>query len=221
MSKIIARPWVVLLAAGASRRFGGPKLLACIDRESMLRRAARCAVAIAPAGCIVVLGARAERVRKELSGLPLQVVVNRHWRRGLSASLAAGIRALPASARAALVVLADQAALGPGDLALVAAAWRARPASIVASRAGGILGPPAVFPRRLFRELRRLRGDQGARALLRDPARRVVGMELPQSAIDIDTAAEAMRLRSATVRSRKPRSTRASPARRPRSSGAT
>jgi molybdenum cofactor cytidylyltransferase len=218
---MIARPWVVLLAAGASRRFGGPKLLARIGRESLLRRAARSAVAIAPAGCVVVLGARADRLRTQLSGLAVQVVVNRRWRRGLSASLAAGIAALPADAKAALVVLADQAALGPGDLALAAAAWRKRPASIVASLSGGALGPPAVFPRRLFRELRGLRGDQGARALLRDPARRVIGIELPRAAIDVDTAADAARLRIAKARSRTPRSARSSRARRPRSSGAT
>ena len=40
----------------------------------------------------------------------------------------AGIDALPRSARAALVFLADQAALGPADLALLAAVSRARPA---------------------------------------------------------------------------------------------
>ena len=153
--------------------------------------------------------------------MPARVVVNRAWRRGLSSSLAAGIEALPRTARAALVVLADQVALGAGDLALVAAAWRARPRSIVATLAGGVLGPPAVFPRRLFGELRRLRGDQGARELLRDPARSVVGIELPRAALDVDTAADAQRLRNGTARGRTPRSARSSRARPPRSSGGT
>lgn len=218
---MIARPWVVLLAAGGSRRFGAPKQLARIGGEPMLRRAVRSAVAIAPAGCVVVLGAQAGRLRQELSGLPAHVVVNRAWRRGLASSLAAGISALPRTARAALIVLADQASLGPGDLALVAAAWQARPRSIVASLAGGILGPPALFPRRLFPELRRLHGDQGARDLLRDPARSVVGIELPRAALDVDTPADAARVRNRTARGRTPRSARSSRARRPRSSGGT
>ena len=187
----------------------------------MLRRAVRSAVAIAPAGCVVVLGAQAERLRQEFADMTARAVVNRAWRRGLSSSLAAGIDALPRTAKAALVVLADQASLGPGDLALVAAAWRARPGSIVASLAGGVLGPPAVFPRRLFAELCHLRGDQGARDMLRDPARSVVGIELPRAALDVDTAADAARFRNRTGRGRTPRSARSSRARRPRSSGGT
>jgi molybdenum cofactor cytidylyltransferase len=218
---MIARLWVVLLAAGGSRRFGGPKLLARIGSESMLRRAARSAVAIEPAGCVVVLGAQADRFRQELKGMPARVVVNGAWRRGLSSSLVAGIDALPPTARAALVVLADQASLGPGDLALVAAAWRARPGSIVASLADGVLGPPAVFPRRLFAELCRLRGDRGARDLVRDPARPVVGIELPRAALDVDTAADAARFRNRTARARTPQPARSFRSRRPRSSGGT
>jgi molybdenum cofactor cytidylyltransferase len=218
---MIARPWVVLLAAGRSQRFGGPKQLARIGHDSMLRRAVRCAIAIAPAGCVVVLGARAERLEKELAGLPARAVVNRNWRRELATSLSVGIGALPRSATAALVMLADQSSLGPGDLALLVAAWRKQPASIVATWAGGVLGPPAVFPRRLFAELRRLRGDKGARDLLRDPGRRTVGVELPRAAFDIDSPADAARVRNSIARARTPRSAQSSRARRPRSSGGT
>jgi CTP:molybdopterin cytidylyltransferase MocA len=216
-----AGPWGVLRAAGGARRYGRPKQLARIGGESLLRRAARVAVAIEPPGCVVVLGARAARLAPELAGMPVQVIVNRGWRRGMSSSLAAGIAALPPGARAALVFLADQVALGPGDLALVAATSRARPRSVVASCAGGVLGPPAVFPRRLFSELRGLRGDRGARALLRAPGRAVIAVELPRAAIDVDTAADAARIRRGTARDRNPRSARSSRARRPRSSGAT
>ena len=112
--------------------------------------------------------------------------MNRKWRQGLASSLVAGIDALPRTARAALVLLADQAAVGPADLALLAAASRARPRTIVATRAGGVLGPPAVLPRSVFRAVRRLRGDAGARELLRDPARSVVAVELPHAAFDVD-----------------------------------
>jgi molybdenum cofactor cytidylyltransferase len=218
---MIARPWVVLLAAGGARRFGGPKQLARIGRETLLRRAARVALAGGTAGCVVVLGAHAARLRRELSDLPVRVVVNRKWRRGLAGSLVAGIDALPRSARGALVVLADQAALGPADLALLTAASQARPGAIVATLAGGVLGPPAVLPRGLFRAVRRLRGDQGARELLRDPARRVVAVELPMAAMDVDRPADVGRLRLARVRARMPRSGGSSASRRPRSSRGT
>jgi CTP:molybdopterin cytidylyltransferase MocA len=192
---MIPRPWVVVLAAGGSRRFGSAKLLAQIGKESLLRRAARAALATEPPGCVVVLGADSSRLRRELSGLPVRAVVNRRWRRGLSSSLAAGIDALPRSARAALVFLADQGALGPGDLALASAAWQNDPTRIVASLADGVLGPPAVFPRKVFAALRRLRGDQGAREIVRDPARAVVGIELQRASVDVDRRGDLTKIR--------------------------
>lgn len=183
---MIARPWVVLLAAGASRRFGSPKQLARVEGQTLLRRMARTALAARPAGCVVVLGARAERLRRELAGLDVRVVVNVRWRAGLSRSLAAGVAALPPDARAALVLLADQAAIGPADLELLRACWRRDPRRIVAACARDRLGPPAILPRAVFPALRRLQGDAGAQDLLRDPARRAVGIEMPGAAIDID-----------------------------------
>ena len=221
MRPMIARPWALLLAAGASRRFGSPKQLARIGGESLLRRMARVAVASGPAGCIVVLGASASRLKRELRDLPVSIVVNRRWRQGLSGSLATGIAALPSSARAVLVLLVDQAAIGPADLELLAAAWRKAPRSIVAARADGVLGPPAILPRHLFRALRGLRGDQGARELLRDPSRRVIGFDLPGAAADVDRPADLARIKRAKARPRAPKSARSSRVRRPRSSGAT
>lgn len=183
---MILRPWVVLLAAGGSRRFGGPKLLARLQRETLLRRAARAAVGCRPAGCVVVLGAHAQRLQRELRGLPVEVVVNQRWRAGLSGSLRAGIGALPQDARAVLVFLADQAAIGPAELELLIAAWRRAPRAIVAARAGEVRGPPAILPCSTFGALRRLRGDTGARKLLVEPGRRVIEVEIPGAARDVD-----------------------------------
>jgi len=197
MRSIILRPWVVLLAAGASRRFGRPKQLARVGGESLLRRMARVALASDPAGCVVVLGARAELLRRELHGLPLTVVVNPGWRSGSSGSLVAGLCALPGNARAALVLLADQAAVEPADLASVVAAWCANPRSPAAVRAGCGFAPPAVLPRRLFPLVKRLRGNRGARDLLRNPAYRTVGVSLPAAAIDVDRPADVAQLASA------------------------
>jgi molybdenum cofactor cytidylyltransferase len=197
MRAMILPPWVLLLAAGGSRRFGSPKLLARFDGESLLRRSARVALGCRAAGCLVVLGANATRLKRELRGLPVDIVVNRHWRRGLSASLRAGIAALPATAPAALVMLADQASLGPADLELLVAAWQRRPRAIVVARAGAVIGPPAIFPRRCFRDLRRLRGDTGAKPLLRDPSRVVIEIDIPNATEDIDRPAD--RLKRSTM----------------------
>lgn len=187
---MILRPWVVLLAAGASRRFGGPKLLARVGGETLLRRSARVALACRPAGVVVVLGARAIRMQRELCGLPLQIVINRRWRSGMASSLRSAIRALPTNAPAALVLLADQVAIGPADLALLIAAWQRQPRAIVTARADAIRCPPAVLPRHAFPALCRLWGDTGARKILADPERSVIEFEMPRAALDIDRPAD-------------------------------
>jgi len=191
---MILRPWVIVLAAGGSRRFGGPKLLARIGGETLLRRALRSALGCRPAGCVVVLGARADRLRRELHAWPVRTAVNRRWRSGLAGSIRAGIAALPRAAPAALLLLADQVAIGPAELELLIAAWRRAPRAIVASRSGAVTGPPALFPRRAFADLKRLRGDSGARRLLADPRQRVIVVELPGAACDVDRPAELRRL---------------------------
>jgi CTP:molybdopterin cytidylyltransferase MocA len=199
MRAMILRPWVVVLAAGGSRRFGSPKLLARLGGETLLNRAVRAALGARPAGCVVVLGARADELKRRLRAWPVRIVVNRRWRSGLSSSLRAGIAALPRQAPAALVLLADQVAVGPAELELLLAAWRRAPRAIAASRWGEVLGPPAVFPRLVFADLRRLRGDAGAKTLLADPRRAVTGVALPGAAHDVDRPADLRRLRAATV----------------------
>jgi molybdenum cofactor cytidylyltransferase len=196
---MIPRPRILLLAAGGSRRFGGPKLLARRDGESLLRRAARVALGCRSAGCTVVLGACAIRLERELRGLAVDVIVNRAWRTGLSSSLRAGIAAMPASIPGVLVMLADQIGVGPADLELLMAAWKRDPRAIVAARAGAVLGPPVILPRSAFRAVRRLHGDTGAKALLSDPARPVIEIGITSAEFDVDTPADLARWRRDAV----------------------
>jgi CTP:molybdopterin cytidylyltransferase MocA len=46
---------------------------------------------------------------------------------------------------------------------------------------------PAIFPRWCFTELRELRGDRGARAILERHAQRLAHVQMPNAAIDLDT----------------------------------
>jgi CTP:molybdopterin cytidylyltransferase MocA len=185
----------VLLAAGGSRRFGKPKQLARHRGRPLLMRAieaARDALPCAP--LIVVLGADAVRLMlvARRSQCDARVVRNPSWKYGMATSLQAGFAAVPRSARAALVLLVDQPRVGAATLRRLVVAWRRRPALPAAARYAGHAGVPAVLPRRQWRTLRSLRGDEGARALLRD--RRVTLVDMPEAALDIDTPADLLEL---------------------------
>jgi molybdenum cofactor cytidylyltransferase len=180
-------PHVLVLAAGAARRFGSPKQLARMGGESLLQQAVARATGIAGQSVSVVLGAHAAAIVPLLRHSAANVVINRGWEEGLASSLRAGVAALPAGTEAVLVTLADQVAVTGFDLNRLIAAWRQQPDWIVAASYGGGTGVPAIFPSHAFPALLELRGDVGARPVLHSMAGRCVRVPMPNAAIDIDT----------------------------------
>lgn len=186
----------VLLAAGQSRRMGGPnKLLAELEGEPLVRRAAAAALASGVASVTAVVGHQAAAVRRALVGLPIAFVDNPDYADGLSTSLRAGIAALPEGAEAAMVCLADMPGVTAPVIARLIAAFREREgAAIVVPTAGGKRGNPVLWSRHFFPALTAIAGDVGARHLIGENRDAVVEVEVgPAAALDLDTP-EAMRL---------------------------
>jgi CTP:molybdopterin cytidylyltransferase MocA len=182
-----ARHGVVLLAAGGSRRLGQPKQLVQMAGETLVHRAARLALATAPADAVLVLGAHAEAVLAGVATLALRPVQCADWERGMGTSLRAGLAALSPACQGALVLLCDQPDLDATHLQALVQAWRRDPSRAAASAYAGVLGVPALLPRAWFPELAALGGDRGARDLLRQRARDVQAVACFPLARDIDT----------------------------------
>ena len=180
----------VILAAGASRRYGSPKQLARYRGETLVARSVRLAREAGAEAVCVVLGYRADLMRRALqqggaARVRTSTIRNPRWRDGMGRSLAGGVGALDRRARAVLVCLADQPLLESRDLSALVMAWRASPRSIVASRYAGKTGVPAIFPRAHFRALKSLSGDRGAQELLAS-SHDVISVPMPLAAVDID-----------------------------------
>ncbi|HWM66689.1 MAG TPA: nucleotidyltransferase family protein [Steroidobacteraceae bacterium] len=177
----------IVLAAGASTRFGSAKQLARVAGRPLLHTAVARAAEVAGSAVTIVLGARAAELTPLLTHSQASVVINREWREGMASSIRAGVARLPATCTAALLMLVDQAAVTAEDLKRLVSAWRRQPEYIVAARYGMTTGVPAIFPRSAFSDLAALRGDVGARVLLQRNPDRVVRVPMPSAAIDIDT----------------------------------
>ncbi len=188
--------YAVLLAAGASTRFGSPKQLVRVAGRPLLHAAVTRAAEVTGNALIVVLGAGAAELAPLLRHSPGSVVINHDWREGLASSIRAGVARLPPACTGVLLLLADQAAVTTDDLKRLAGTWRKQPQYIVAALYAGTTGVPAIFPRNMFRELAELRGDTGARALLRRSADRVVRVPMPSAALDIDTPEDLLALQA-------------------------
>ena len=161
---------IAILAAGHSARLGQPKQLVQWHGTSLLQRAVDTASS-ETSQVLLTLGADADALWRTLRKPPeLQRIDVPDHLDGLSASMRAAVayaESDPAVDRL-LVMLVDQYAVDVEWLRSLLAMADAHPQRMVASRYDGVRGVPAVFPRSAFAELAALRGDQGARALLRD-----------------------------------------------------
>jgi CTP:molybdopterin cytidylyltransferase MocA len=140
--------WAVVLAAGASSRFGTPKQRLLV--EPVLERVRASGVE----GVVVVTGAHEVESSAQTVRCP-------DWRRGPGASLRCGLAALPADAEAAVVVLADGPDLRPEAIDRVVARWRESGAPAVAATYGGIRLHPVLLARDAWPQV----PDDGARTL--------------------------------------------------------
>jgi molybdenum cofactor cytidylyltransferase len=186
----------VILAAGCSSRMGRPKQLLPLRGRCLLQRVLDEAIASRLDELLLVLGHRAEEIRQALrlpGGARVRSVVNADWARGQSTSLRLALRSTAPTAAAAAVLLADQPGVGAALIDRVAGAFldaglpAARP---VYSGADGsrVPGHPVFLARRIWSEVDKLDGDEGARALL--TARPDWLLEVPvegEPPTDIDT----------------------------------
>lgn len=175
----------LVLAAGASRRLGQPKQLLPIGGEPLVRRIAQRALAACDVACVVV-GAGADEVIAALGELAVAFTHAPDWREGMGASLRRGVAWATAAGHDAVAVLTcDQPRLTIEHVRRLVEHHRAT-GGVVASRYAGTIGVPAVFPRWRFADLLALRGDRGARSLVRsDPD--ALALDWPDGEFDLDT----------------------------------
>ena len=137
----------VVLAAGASTRFGAPK------QRLLLPAVLEGVRAAGLDEVVVVLGAHEATVGA-------RTVVCPDWERGPGASLRCGLAAVGPAVEAAVVVLADGPELSPAAVQRVVAAWRRSGEPVVAASYGGVRGHPLVLARAVWGDI----PDEGLRA---------------------------------------------------------
>ena len=160
---------IILLAAGASSRFGSPKQLIDWRGKPLVRHVAELALASGCGLVRVVVGAFSEQVRRALAGLPVEIVENPEWQEGQAASVRTGTRELPTDIGAALFLLVDQPQV-PVELLQGLFDLHAQTlAPLTAPQCQGRRANPALFDRVTFPDLLALKGDIGGRALFASP----------------------------------------------------
>lgn len=192
----------LVLAAGASSRFGRPKALLTLSQQpgqnlTLLACAIRQARLLS-SDVRVVCGAWYPLVRFRCSAQPSRWVYVKDWEMGMAASLAAGIRSLGPRAKGVFVLVADQPLLHRQALKDFGEAARCFPEQPVAANYGKRPGVPAYLPRRLWADVLALKGDRGAGRILAE--NNAARLDIPGVHDDIDTPEDWAKIRAAVSR---------------------
>ena len=168
----------LVLAAGAGRRFGGPKALVEIKGQLLVDRAVRM---LRDGGCdevVVVLGASADVVvaRAQLDDVYLSI--SKEWERGQGASLTTGLADVAATdAEAVVVALVDQPWVGAEAVRRLRQAAESGAIAAVATYDGQPRNP-VLLARSIWTAVAQSAvGDVGARAWLRANPDQVVAVD--------------------------------------------
>jgi molybdenum cofactor cytidylyltransferase len=196
-----ARVSAVILAAGSSTRMGKAKQLLPLGDSTVLERTIANVRGAEVNEVVLVLGASAEAIRRQLpiallKGLKL--VVNEEYQDGMSTSLRAGISALDHRSEAALIILGDQPFIRAQTMDEVLRAYRRNHAQIVIPSFQGSRGNPVLLDRSVFSEVMALEGDIGCRAIFGNHLEGIAKVEVEDEGIllDIDGPDDYDRLRA-------------------------
>jgi molybdenum cofactor cytidylyltransferase len=184
-----ARIAVIVLAAGAARRFGSQKLLAPLDGRPVLQHVLDALATAGVLGPVVVVGGAAAALRAGIDWRAATLVENPNPARGLASSLHVGWSAALADpgVDAAIVVLGDQPRLRPGVLLDLLAAPLDPDRPIVAPRyAGGGGRNPVRIERSAEALVQAASGDRGLGPLIDGHPELVRTIRAPGSNPDVD-----------------------------------
>lgn len=190
----------IILAAGASKRFGQPKQLLRLKDKYLIEWVLEAALNSRLSKIVLVLGHSHQQIQqalgKKLQHPKLHTKICPHYKQGQSESLRTGLASVKDDFAAAIFLLGDQPLLDSATInTLLEKFWSAEEDICVPTYQGKRKNP-AVFGRRFYQHLMQIKGDIGARQLIDANPDQVLKVEMhdPLCFFDIDTAQELKKL---------------------------
>jgi len=192
---------IVILAAGASTRLGKPKQLLQYHGKTLLDHSVNEAINAKADAVVVILGKNADLLQNKIDNQKVNVVINRDWEEGMAASVRLGLATLlkiKPYIDAVIFMVCDQPHISSLVLNELITTQQKTTKQIVTCNYGGSIGPPALFHKKYFRELAKVKGDIGARNIIQQNMNDVATILFPEGKIDIDTQEDYDALESST-----------------------
>jgi molybdenum cofactor cytidylyltransferase len=179
----------IILAAGLSSRMGIPKQLLKLGGKPMVRIVTENVLASRVDEVLVITGHQAQEIRAAITDLPVKILFNPDYVQGQGTSLALGVEAINAKAEAFLVFMADQPLISATLINMVVSEFEKRRCLALRPVYRGKPGHPVILDCALGAEVKTLKGDEGARQVLKQLGNKMeyVTVQDESAIFDVDT----------------------------------
>ena len=181
---------IIILAAGESARLGSPKQLLPYAGSTLLQHSIDVARASSVGSCMVILGANAELIVPAINKTEIDLFVHNEWKEGMASTIRYGLNLLTTmnpQTEVVIFMVADQPFTTTALLNQMLDTHRTQESKIVACKYQDSFGTPVLFHNKFFPELLQLKGDVGAKSLVRKYLNETAFVPFPKGQIDIDT----------------------------------
>lgn len=181
---------ILILAAGGSSRLGKPKQLLPIGQTTLLNHIIGIAKNSGIDAIFTVLGAYFDQVADSIHDSITDIIKNEQWQHGISTSIVCGIhhiqRMVP-NIDQIILLLGDQPLLKSDDIHHLIENQVATNADIVFTDYGENFGPPIIFTKKTFPSLLQIKGDEGAKKVIKNGSFSISFIHINGIETDIDT----------------------------------
>ncbi|MGM0934650.1 MAG: nucleotidyltransferase family protein [Bacteroidota bacterium] len=188
-----AKIGVIILAAGSSSRLGYPKQLVEFKGIPLLQRSIDIVESLELDPKILVLGAKEDEINKKIDPRNFEVVINENWEEGMSTSIRKGISEalkIKKELEQILILLSDQPLVTKDKIEELIRVQLDSKKQATFSEYLGNVGVPAIFSREIFSDLKKLKGDQGAKKLIYNKGFQFGTVKFENANFDVDTIAD-------------------------------
>ena len=182
---------IILLAAGQSARLGKPKQLLNYKGKTLLAHSLQIAIETQLQPIVTVLGANLDTLKQSIEPTNTNIVINQEWSEGMASSIRCGIEELlkiAPSIAGVIILVCDQPYVTAKLLTDLVEKHEDSSKPIIASRYNNNIGTPALFDKTIFALLLSLKGDSGAKKIMKSNPDWVETVNFPFGEIDIDTS---------------------------------
>jgi molybdenum cofactor cytidylyltransferase len=190
---------ILILAAGAASRMKQPKMLLAFEKDSILSHIIDEAKTVEPDIICLVTGYYHLEIIEKTAISGLMLVHNENWQEGMASSIKKGVEELTnkyPDLKAILILVSDQPYINCVLLKDMLSAYAISKKGIVAAYYANTFGTPVLFDNKYFQLLMSLKGDIGAKSIIRKHPDDITTVAFPLGEIDIDTKEEYEKLSS-------------------------